>query len=403
LNHIEAANYTGSFPNGLTVSENNSVVDHADISNANGTGVCLKVTGDNVTVRNSKIHHCQDHGVLFLGTNGGVLENSEIYRAAMRNPPDTVGSGWPSLVKVQSVDESSSGLARNIVIRDNFVHEGYGECLGLRGTGIVVTGNHVKDCYSIGIYSNSDHTTVERNWIECTDNPEFTRAGYPMVGIGFAEETFANWGAHGHDSQTVINNIASGCKYGVRYGSSTNNMGLVNTVIAFNTLYDTSLAAVSITYYPNQTDLKIENNIAAAVSANASGATITGNVAHSFARSASPSDFELSGPLGASGPYVVQNDFYGRNRVIPLDAGAMEYGTGITPSRTPTPTPSRTPTPVAKPGDANGDNLVNGADYFVWLQFYGRSVTGGQASGDFNGSGTVNGADYFVWLSNYGR
>jgi hypothetical protein len=255
-----AVTYTGKYPNGLVVSENGAIVENADISQS-GSGVCLKITGDNVTVRNSKIHDCVDHGVQFLGTNGGLIENSEIYRAAMKYKPNSVGSSWPSLLKVQSVDESASGLSHDITIRNNYIHEGYGECMGLRGSRINVTGNHVKDCFSIGIYSNSDHTRVENNNVECTGNPEFSRAGYPMVGIGFAEETFANWGAHGHDSQTVLNNTVTGCKYGVRYGTSDNSMGLANTEIAFNKLFNTKLAAISITHYPNETNVNIHDNI----------------------------------------------------------------------------------------------------------------------------------------------
>ena len=32
---------------------------------------------------------------------------------------------------------------------------------------------------------------------------------------------------------------------------------------------------------------------------------------------------------------------------------------------------SSSPTPSPKPGDANGDNRVNGVDYVVWLNNYG--------------------------------
>lgn len=256
---VHAATYTGRYTSGLVVSENNAVVDGADISNS-GSGTCLRITGDNVTVKNSKIHNCQDHGVIFLGTNGGLFENNEIYQAAMRNPPNTTSGGWPSLLKVQSVDESTSGLSHHIVIRNNYIHEGYGECMGLRGSYITVTGNHVKDCYSIGIYSNSDHTTVTNNFVECSGNTHYNRDGLPMSGIGFAEETFSNWGAHGHDSQTVLRNTVSGCKYGFRYGNSANNMGLVNTEVAFNTFAGIKTSPVSITHYPNESNINIHDN-----------------------------------------------------------------------------------------------------------------------------------------------
>jgi hypothetical protein len=65
---------------------------------------------------------------------------------------------------------------------------------------------------------------------------------------------------------------------------------------------------------------------------------------------------------------------------------------------TPTPTP-----PMGIEGDANRDGHVTGADYSIWLNHYGQTVTGGATLGDFNADGFVNGADYFIWLRNYGR
>ena len=55
-----------------------------------------------------------------------------------------------------------------------------------------------------------------------------------------------------------------------------------------------------------------------------------------------------------------------------------------------------------KPGDANGDNKVDGLDYVVWLNKYNQSATGA-ANGDFNNSGKVDGLDYVIWLNNYNK
>ena len=68
------------------------------------------------------------------------------------------------------------------------------------------------------------------------------------------------------------------------------------------------------------------------------------------------------------------------------------------PNGTPTPTP--TPTPAVKPGDANGDGLVNEADYTIWASHYLQQLTGGATVGDFSGDGVVNGVDYVLWLNN---
>jgi len=66
-------------------------------------------------------------------------------------------------------------------------------------------------------------------------------------------------------------------------------------------------------------------------------------------------------------------------------------GAGISP------TPTSTPTL----GDANGDGLVDGIDYIIWLNNYNQSTGNGPANGDFNSSGFVDGVDYILWLNNY--
>ena len=52
------------------------------------------------------------------------------------------------------------------------------------------------------------------------------------------------------------------------------------------------------------------------------------------------------------------------------------------------------------PGDANGDAIVDQADYTVWYNSYGSN--GVWANGDFNGDHLVDQADYTLWYNNYG-
>ncbi len=49
----------------------------------------------------------------------------------------------------------------------------------------------------------------------------------------------------------------------------------------------------------------------------------------------------------------------------------------------------------AKPGDANFDDVVDGADYTIWADNY--HLPGSWAEGDFNQDGYVDGADYTLW------
>ncbi len=51
------------------------------------------------------------------------------------------------------------------------------------------------------------------------------------------------------------------------------------------------------------------------------------------------------------------------------------------------------------PADGNRDNIVDGKDYTMWLNGYGKS----QSSGDYDLNGFVDGKDYVIWLRDYGK
>jgi hypothetical protein len=53
-----------------------------------------------------------------------------------------------------------------------------------------------------------------------------------------------------------------------------------------------------------------------------------------------------------------------------------------------------------KPGDATGDDKVDGADYTVWADYF-LSDSATWLMGDFTGDGVVDGADYTVWADHY--
>ncbi len=55
------------------------------------------------------------------------------------------------------------------------------------------------------------------------------------------------------------------------------------------------------------------------------------------------------------------------------------------------------------PGDANCDGRIDGIDYVIWLQSYGKTPQVCPNDPDFNNDGKVDGIDYVTWLSNYGR
>ncbi len=55
------------------------------------------------------------------------------------------------------------------------------------------------------------------------------------------------------------------------------------------------------------------------------------------------------------------------------------------------------------PGDANCDGKVDGIDFVIWLNFYGKTPQTCPNDPDFNNDNKVDGIDYVSWLSNYGK
>src|SRR4029077_10791095 len=54
-------------------------------------------------------------------------------------------------------------------------------------------------------------------------------------------------------------------------------------------------------------------------------------------------------------------------------------------------------------GDYNRNGIVDAADYTVWADALGKSVTAPYAGADGNGDGQVTWADYDVWRWNFGK
>src|SRR3989344_157421 len=86
-----------------------------------------------------------------------------------------------------------------------------------------------------------------------------------------------------------------------------------------------------------------------------------------------------------------------------LSQATYNISTTPTPTSAVSPTATPFPTPAGVPGDANGDGMVDNADYTIWLAHYNQRTINGSRDGDFNSNGIVDGVDYTIWRNNYGR
>lgn len=69
-----------------------------------------------------------------------------------------------------------------------------------------------------------------------------------------------------------------------------------------------------------------------------------------------------------------------------------------------TTTATALPSPILKIGDANSSNTVDEADFNIWKSSFLNLPTAlGYANGNFDNNSIVDGVDYMLWVNNYGR
>ena len=221
----------------------------------NSTDVCVNLAGGNIIVNNVNVYTCSRHGIQANNSFNITIQNSRVFHTVLSNAARVLVSGWGSAIKVRD--------SHNILIQGNTVYNNFGEGMGTRGLNITIRGNTVYNNYSVNIYTNAENALIERNFVYCTPNSGFERSGLPAVGIGLGEEYFPGWGARLKNAR-VLNNIVAFCRNGVRYLGADEGViggGLKNAIIAYNTLYGGTNAALSIVYESAQAGSLIANNI----------------------------------------------------------------------------------------------------------------------------------------------
>lgn len=317
--------YSGIYPNGLIVTVDGAIVTDAEIQNISGRG--LVIQADNVLVEDVQVHNVSSHGIVIEAAHNVTVRNSIVYDTAKGTCYPSCSSGWASAIKVQSLNETT-GLAYNILIENNVIRENYGEGIGARGSEITIRENELYDNFSVNIYSNSDYTYIENNYIYCTENSRFYRDALPATGIAISQESFSGWSGHAHH-ETIVNNIVTGCKNGIAYNRSESGVtptGLRDSVIAFNTLANLKRAAIRIDSEMGNSNIIVHNNIGTmADTSNFTGISYQGNVMQvNFINSTEEFSFLLENDVSATGAYVILYDFSGDRRTAPFNVGAWE-------------------------------------------------------------------------------
>jgi hypothetical protein len=244
------------------------------------------------------------------------------------------------------------------------------------------------DSYNIRIYNNiaynCGHAFIVETEREGTarDIYVYNNLAYNNVGSGFY---IPNWNSYPSSPGWVKNvYFVNNTSYNNSTGIMFNYVNIQNITVRNNIFYNNANGAVFVDSGVPANQIIQDHNFTA------------------DPKFVNPSllDFHLQSISGAINAGVdvsalgITNDFDGidRSKYLPYDIGAYEYVSSVVPS----------PTPVSKPGDADGNQIVNMADMIRWLNGYVRNLTG-VSNGDFDGSGGVNGKDYQIWMNNYGK
>lgn len=243
------------------------VLDGIEVKNSEGRGVGY-YDSSGVTLRNLKIHD-----VKFRALGGGgddiVMENNEIWNASLTNENNSAGgSGWPGVIQTYMKPDDTP--SKNVVIRNNYVHDAWGECvIALFADGVVIEGNQLRDCYSVSLYvDNSKNVSILRNQIWTTTS-QYDKNGGHASGITFASENYAgSEPKQAVENLLVANNVITDTGMGISRWQDPANTATHNTWKDVKILHNVIRGATKVSLYvesvgsaPAPTGGQIANNV----------------------------------------------------------------------------------------------------------------------------------------------
>jgi hypothetical protein len=405
----------------VSLSGSNSVLRNVTVANSRGEGI--EVTGTSAQLNTVFVHHSGENGIILKG-NYSVCDGCKAWSNAMSNAGGTQSGGWGTGI-------SACRHPQHATIRNSIAWDNWGEGLSTFEAEYTTIENSISyNNWAVNMYLSDTTNTIARgNIIYMAGNTmtNGTRAGLAM-GDEVSNPSSAN--------NIVINNFI----YGGNHAFWVWDNHQQNTIVANNTFVNaTSGTTVEMN---GGTNNFFRNNIiiqddSRSISGGTSGFTLANNLWSKtypgkgttdavgnpqLARTGTVAAGTLTGDwfkLTSASTLAIDKasidpnvtvDFFKTprpNGVAP-DIGAHEYIvspsiTPIPPSSTPAPpTSTASPTAGGKAGDANGDNLIDGRDYVVWVNHYGTTSTG-STNGDFNNDSLVDGRDYVIWVQNYGK
>lgn len=230
------------------------IVEGLTVRNSSQRGISY-YNVENLIIRNCRVHDIQLRGIGGWG-HYVTIENNEVYNAGLVNENGASGSGgWPMMI-YGAVDYDSGDPSTNLIIKNNYVHNCWGEGMGPghKSSDVTIESNTIRDVFSVGIYiDKATSTTIRGNYLYATDSTYY-RFDRPFTAISWAnEENFAG-GALPVQDIKIYNNLIAGTGKGINYwhddSNSDANNSYHNITVVYNTIVDVTDYAVSLDEVP---------------------------------------------------------------------------------------------------------------------------------------------------------
>jgi len=206
----------GDINQGLIMSAYNrtyQTIENIKVINSEGCGVTTN-RGSNINLKGIETDNIYNAGIKYYGVQVGIIEGCDV-KNACRKQFESPGTNWPAAMALV-------GASKNILVKNNIVHENYGEGIGVyhQCELIDINSNILFSNKKVNIYiCQSRFADIYNNLIYGTTDPEFFRQeGWPWTAISISDEPGYDYAYN--EGCKVFNNLIAYCRKGIAFGAT---------------------------------------------------------------------------------------------------------------------------------------------------------------------------------------
>ncbi|MDR3734148.1 MAG: choice-of-anchor Q domain-containing protein [Acidobacteriaceae bacterium] len=253
----------------LELAGNYINVSGFEIRNTNttlGTNAGVVVLGNHDRVSHLNVHHAYQAGILLSG-DYGTIEYSTVWENAYNNcrlascPTSPYpGGGWATGMSIEGKTANRTPIGG--VMQNNVVYNNWGEGIStFQASGTVIQDNISYDNFATNFYiSDASNVLAQRNLGYTTPNNAVGNSSNRCIQLADENAAFTPRSSN----NAVINNMCWNSRFLPFSWTGVPNSGLVNDIIANNTVINSSFETGDATTLPNpvtNSNTVIANNI----------------------------------------------------------------------------------------------------------------------------------------------